>query len=91
MEAYSNSTRMICKATRGSIVSMHRLHYTNVQIARELGISKPTVTRWVKRYQRKRNLETRPRRGRPRCTTPQHDENIKSTLENNPSSNFPQY
>ncbi|KAK3884326.1 hypothetical protein Pcinc_011391 [Petrolisthes cinctipes] len=80
---------MILEATRGSIesiVSLHRLHYTNAQIARELKIAKPTVTWWVERYQRQGNLEARPYRGQPRCTTTQDDQNIKSSIKNNPSS-----
>ncbi|KAK3870731.1 hypothetical protein Pcinc_002785 [Petrolisthes cinctipes] len=77
---------MISEATRGSIVSLHRLHYTNAQIARELRIAKPTVMRWVERYKLEGNLEARPRTGRPRCTTTQDDQNIKSSIKNDPSS-----
>ncbi|KAK3877933.1 hypothetical protein Pcinc_017401 [Petrolisthes cinctipes] len=69
---------------RGSIISLHRVGRTNAQIAMQLHISKPTVSRWLQRHKDTGKLTDKPRTNRPPCTTSEQDQQIRSAVERNP-------
>ena len=58
-------------------------------ICREVGVSRPTVTQWLDRYEAggvEELLEDRPRSGRPRKITPDDEaEIVRKTLEEKPA------
>ncbi|XP_068234399.1 uncharacterized protein [Palaemon carinicauda] len=53
-------------------------------IAQETGTSVTTVYRWIRRWQKEGNVETKPRCGRPRTTTPEEDQKIVETINTMP-------
>jgi transposase len=57
------------------------------EISRELGISRPTVYKWIARWEEDENVVDRPRAGRPRITTPHEDHEIIQEARRNPFSN----
>ncbi|KAK3884368.1 hypothetical protein Pcinc_011379 [Petrolisthes cinctipes] len=52
-------------------------------IADDVGVSQRTVERWISRWQEEGSLANKPRKGRPRVTTPQQDEQIVAASRNN--------
>ncbi|XP_064122703.1 uncharacterized protein LOC135226950 [Macrobrachium nipponense] len=61
---------------RGRIIGEWQRGVPTQDIAVSIGVSTPTVQRWILRWQEEGTLANRPRRGRPRVTTLQHDEQI---------------
>ncbi|XP_066984733.1 uncharacterized protein [Macrobrachium rosenbergii] len=53
-------------------------------IAQETGTSVTTVYRWIRRWQKEGNVETKPRSGRPRTTTAEEDQKIVDTVNSMP-------
>ncbi|KAK3879473.1 hypothetical protein Pcinc_015932 [Petrolisthes cinctipes] len=58
---------------RGVIVGRYLANQSISEISRELGLSRNTVTKWIRRYEEEGHVSTRPRTGRPRITTVEHD------------------
>ncbi|XP_045123992.1 uncharacterized protein LOC123511950 [Portunus trituberculatus] len=54
-------------ADRARFVSMWVNGKSTRAIARETGTSASTVSRWIKRWKKEGNVDTRPRLGRPCC------------------------
>jgi transposase len=74
-------------ALRSRIVLAAADGVTNSEIAKRLGVSRPTVTKWRTRFATERldGLVDEPRPGRPRTVTDEHvDEVIVKTLESTP-------
>jgi transposase len=74
-------------AQRARIVLMAAEGVTNTQIARELGVHRPMVTKWRTRFAEHRleGLTDEPRPGRPRTVTDEQvEEVIVKTLESTP-------
>lgn len=42
---------------RGSIITLHQQGLSSRVIARDLGLSRTTVTKWIKRYEESGNLD----------------------------------
>ena len=61
---------------RGQIVGLHRVGYSEREISRQLGVSRPTVHLWVTRYEEEGNLRSRHRGGHPKSTTEDQDQRI---------------
>ena len=53
-------------------------------IARQLGLGKSVVYKWIKRWKDVRSIESDKRSGRPRKTTEEEDKIIVQMAENNP-------
>ena len=60
-------------ATRGAITALHREGISISEIARRTRVSRPTVYRWIRRYEETGRLDDMQRSGRPRCTTNEED------------------
>lgn len=73
-------------AHRGQMIGLHRAGKSIMAISREMGVSAPTVRRWVRRYHEEDNLSTRARSGRPRVTPPETDRRIVELSRGNPMS-----
>ena len=66
---------------------MVKCHELSTEIARRLRVSRPTVTRWRRRFAERRveGLLDEPRPGRPRTITDEHvEEVVVKTLESTP-------
>ena len=63
-------------SNRSRIIGMRDTGMSYKRIARELGISLPTVRLWCQRWEESGNLNDRPRVGGPRKTTPEEDRAI---------------
>ncbi|KAG7158554.1 putative winged helix-turn-helix domain containing protein 16 [Homarus americanus] len=74
-------------ALRGRIVGMRDGGFTNTDIARELGIDRKTLYRWLKRWSEEENLVDRLRSGAPRKTTPAQDQIIHQAKDQIPFTN----
>lgn len=58
---------------RGMITGRYHANQSISEISRDMGISKNSVKRWILRYEAEGHVNTRPRPGRPRITTPLQD------------------
>jgi transposase len=66
------------EANRGKIIGMVEAGVGVTAIARELEVDRSTIYRWIKRYREgDQTLKTRPKSGRPRCTTRHQDEEVQ--------------
>ncbi|KAK3893419.1 hypothetical protein Pcinc_002765 [Petrolisthes cinctipes] len=72
---------------RAQIVGMHVAGRNVSEIARDMGISKPTVRLWLRRHQESGSMRYLPRTGRPRKTTADEDARIVADI-NNPRHRF---
>lgn len=63
-------------AERGRMVGMWQSGMSVRRIAEETGVSVKTVRRWLRRWEEEGHLRSRPRRGRPRATTQEQDNEI---------------
>ena len=75
----------ICNRSR--IIGMRETGMSYKQIARELGISLPTVRLWCRRWEESGNLNDRPRAGGPRKTTLDEDRAITEVATQSPLTN----
>ncbi|KAK3893294.1 hypothetical protein Pcinc_002850 [Petrolisthes cinctipes] len=57
------------------------------QIAREMGVSRPIVRLWLKRYEESENLRDLPRMDRPRLITAEDTERILAAITEHPFTN----
>lgn len=62
--------------TRAAIIALHDVDFSNGEIARQVGVSKPTVARWIERHVETGDTLHKCGVGRPRCTTPAQDNAI---------------
>jgi transposase len=67
------------------VVEMTASGKSVVQISRDLGISRPTVYRWIKRWKEKQCLDERKRSGPLRSLTVEQVESATSTIQQNPA------
>ncbi|KAG7157171.1 uncharacterized protein LOC121880276 [Homarus americanus] len=72
---------------RGETVALREAGHTIAGIARELGISKPTLQRWWQRWEESGNLLNRPKSGGPRKTTAADDQRIVDAATQSPLTN----
>lgn len=72
---------------RGRIVGMRESGRSIRNIGHDLGISKTTVSLWVKRWEEEGNLNNRPKGRPPRKTTAEQDRRIVEAAENSPMKN----
>ncbi|KAK3891143.1 hypothetical protein Pcinc_004934 [Petrolisthes cinctipes] len=70
-QAQANKPEVILQ--RGVIVGRYLANQSISEISRELGLSRNTVMKWIRRYEEEGHVSTRPRTGRPRITTVEHD------------------
>lgn len=68
---------------RATIIGMRKTGLGVMEIAREMGIDRHSVSRWVKRWEEEGNVETRPRSGRPKCTSHQDEQRILQEVARN--------
>ena len=74
----------ISEGQRKAIVAMHNSNTSARDIARMLNISRPTVYRWIHRSLETEDLTDKKRSGRPRFTTPEVDNAIIKTAQQQP-------
>ena len=72
---------------RGRIVALYEEGRSERWIARELGLSRNTVHRWVVRFQETGRVDNNPRSGAPRVTTAQQDQELLETVRRQPVTN----
>ena len=85
----ANSVEVICK--RGRIIGLWESGMPTRDIAFTTGVSQRTVQRWINRFQEEGSLQTRPRSGRPRVTTPEDDRRLLNAVENHPLTSVVQH
>lgn len=61
---------------RGIIIGRYQANQSISQITREMGISRNTVKKWIKRHEEEGDVSTRSRSGRPRTTTRAQDASL---------------
>ena len=66
---------------------MKKAGFSVSQIAREMGVSRPTVRRWLQRYEESGILKDLPRTGRPRQVTAHDTERIVDYVSEHPFTN----
>ena len=69
---------------RGKIIGMHLSGSLKSAISEWLGIHRSTVSRWIKLFQEENDLSTRPKNGRPKLTTAEHNAQIIQLPRANP-------
>ena len=74
-------------SNRSRIIGMRDTGMSYKRIARQLGISLPTVRLWCRRWEESGNLNDRPRVGGPRKTTPEEDRAITEVATQSPHTN----
>lgn len=72
---------------RGQFVGMRKAGFSVSQIAREMGVSRPTVRLWLNRNEESGNLRDLPRTGRPRLITAEDTERILADISEHPFTN----
>jgi transposase len=72
---------------RSAIITLHRVGWTQGDIAHSLHCSENTVALWVKRWEEDRSVTDRERSGRPRCTSDTTDQDIMLHADAHPSDN----
>lgn len=75
--------------TRAAITTLHDVGFSNGDIARQVGVSKRTVARWIQRYVETGDTLHRRGAGRPRCTKPAQDAAIADIIDNAPFTTGP--
>jgi transposase len=72
-------------AQRGEIIGLIESDKTVSQVATEKNISRRTIYNWLKRRREgDSSLESKPRSGRPRCTTREQDEALVQAIRDRP-------
>lgn len=66
---------------RGEIIGRYKSGQSLKEISRQMAIHIKSVRLWVKRYEAEGHVETRPRPGRPRVTSPDDDRRLISAAE----------
>lgn len=62
------------QSQRAAIITLHTEGYSISEIARQVGVRRSTVTRWIERHLATGATGNLKRSGRPRCTTAEEDE-----------------
>lgn len=68
---------------RGYVVGLHRtMSYRQIAALPEVSVSLKTIKRWCARFRDEGfdGLETRPKTGRPKATTPEQDADIRASV-----------
>lgn len=72
---------------RGQYVGMREAGLSISEIARQMGVSRPTVRLWLERYDTSGSLKDLPRSGRPRVTNAAENERIVRDIAEHPFTN----
>ncbi|KAG7162330.1 putative winged helix-turn-helix domain containing protein 14 [Homarus americanus] len=80
----TRANRLEVIANRSLIVGYYQGATSISEISRLMGISKSTVRRWIKRFEGEGHVETRPRSGRPRVTSPADDARLLHAVRQTP-------
>ncbi|KAK3880798.1 hypothetical protein Pcinc_014719 [Petrolisthes cinctipes] len=72
---------------RGQFIGMWKVGKNISEIARETGVTRKTVRRWVLRYQKSGSMRDAPRPGRPRVTSAEDDARIIADIRDYPFTN----
>ena len=70
--------------TRSSIIALHEAGFSNGEIARDVGVHKNTVARWIQRHEETGDTLHKRGAGRPRCTTPAQDDAVENLISTSP-------
>ena len=81
-EQRANSTAVI--TDRARIIALWECNLPVNVIAHRTGLHRSTVHKWIKRWQEEGSVQTRPRSGRPKVTTPQQDQAIVEASQRSP-------
>ena len=69
----------LSEGVRGQIIALTNEGYSQREVAAKIGVSKGAVQRTLERFRKTGSYASRPKSGRPRCTTKQEDQFIKLT------------
>lgn len=69
----------LSEGLRGQIIALNNEGLSQRKIAEKIGVSKGAVQRTLERFKKTTSYTTKRRSGRPRCTTSQEDQYIKTT------------
>lgn len=72
---------------RAQFIGMWKAGKNISEIARETGVTRKTVRRWVQRYQESGRMRDAPRPGRPRVTSTEDDARILAHIRDHPFTN----
>ena len=72
---------------RAQFVGMRNAGLSISEIARQMGVSRPTVRTWLHRFEESGDLSDMPRAGRPRQTSAADDGRILADVHDHPFTN----
>ena len=75
----------LAETKRAQIVALFQSGMSQVDVARQMGISKQSVNYTIKRFQETGEFQSRTRSGRPRVTSPATDRSIRRACVANPT------
>ena len=74
-------------ALRGQFIGLHNAGFSISEISRQTGATRPTVRRWLRRFEESGVLTDLPRSGRPRATSAEGDERVLADVHNHHFTN----
>ena len=85
----TNSTMVISEEKRLKMVELRGRGFSHVEISTQLGVGKATVQRWLARFDETGLMKTKPKSGRPHCTSAQEDAALCTLALENPTFSAP--
>lgn len=73
---------------KGSIIALYQRNIPTVEIARDIGCNRNTVTKWINRYLDTFDVQRRVGSGRPRKTTPAQDARLFQAVRAKPMTSL---